>query len=272
MRCARPRAGCASSLRRRRRRADLCRESVRRSTSLASILPLYGLRVRAQLLSDPGATDGKVLDAQRGGDVERHAVAEEVVDPLGVGVGELLGEVDELGVGAAHAGAHDVVVAGGVGLVLEHQEVAVADQHLLVSAAHRVERVLAVLSGAPFGVVGGGAAERLGDALKAALQRGEEQVELAREEAEDVRLRDADATRDALYGRSMQAAVRELVHSGGDQLLAPLSSGYAPARGLGGGAHASFPTTTGSRALAGPRIETAAPASAPSVARGSREL
>src|SRR6185437_961911 len=155
------------------------------------------------------------------------------------------GEVDELCVATSDAGANDLVVAGGVGLVLQHQVVAVAEQHLLVGAAHRLERVLAVGRRAPLGVPGGGTAEGVGDTLEAALERREEEVALAREEAEDVRLSDADATRDPLHGRAVQPAVGELVHGGRDQLLAPLGRGDAPARGLDGGIHVSLPTTTG---------------------------
>jgi len=78
-----------------------------------------------QLRGDPRAADRQILHAEGGGHVQRHAVAKEVVDALGVGAGQPTGEVNELGVATAHAATHDVVVAGGVGLVLEHQVVAV---------------------------------------------------------------------------------------------------------------------------------------------------
>ena len=57
-------------------------------------------------------------------------MAEEVIQGLRLGAGELARELDELGVAVSHACAHDLVVAGGIGLVLEHQVVAVVEQHL----------------------------------------------------------------------------------------------------------------------------------------------
>ena len=107
-------------------------------------------------------------------------MAEEVVQALGLGAGELAGELDELGVAVAHARAHELVVAGGVGLVLEHQVVAVAQQQLLVGAPHRLEHVLAVRRRAPLAEVRGGALEGVGDPFEAPLEGGEEQLALGR--------------------------------------------------------------------------------------------
>ena len=64
--------------------------------------------------------------------------------------------------------------------------------------------------------------ERLRDALEAALDRSEEQLTLAAEQAEHVRLRDADAPRDPVDRRAVQAAVRELVHGRLDQRVPAL--------------------------------------------------
>ncbi len=47
--------------------------------------------------------------------------------------------------------------------------------------------------------------------LEAALDRGDEQLALGAKQAEHVRLRDADAPRDLVDGRAMEAAVGELV-------------------------------------------------------------
>ncbi len=126
----------------------------------------------------------------------------------------------------AHAGAHELVVAGGIGLVLEHQVVAVAGEQLHVGAAHRLQGVLAVGGRAPLAVVGGGALEGVGDPFEAALQRGEEQLALVAEEREHVRLGHPHAAGDALHGGAVQAAVGELVHGGRDQRLAALRGGH----------------------------------------------
>ena len=141
-------------------------------------------------------------------------MAEEVVDPLVLRAGELLGEADERGVAVAHAGAHHLVVAGRVGLVLEHQVVAVGGEQLHVRVPHRLQGVLAVGGPAPLAVLGGGALERAGDPFEGALQRREEQLALVAEQREHVRLGHPDAARDALHRGAVQAAVGELVHGG----------------------------------------------------------
>ncbi len=130
----------------------------------------------------------------------------------------------------AHARTHALVVAGGrIGVVLEHQIVAIVVQQRLIAAAHRLQRILAVGRAATRGVVRGGVAEHLRDHLEAAIERGQEQLQLGAEEREHIGLGDADALRDALHRGAVQPAVRELVHGGRDQLLAALGGGYAGA-------------------------------------------
>ncbi len=100
-----------------------------------------------------------------------------------------LGEADELGVAVAHAGAHHLVVAGGVGLVLEHQVVAVGGEQLQV-------RVAPSPPGCPRSRPAprpsrNSAAARSnarGDPFEGALQRREEQLTLVAEQREHVRL------------------------------------------------------------------------------------
>jgi len=157
------------------------------------------------------------------------SVGGSIIEGLLLGAGALAGEIDELRVAVAHARAHERVVAGGVGLVLEHQLVAVAEQQLLVGPAHGLQRVLAVSGRAPGAVVVGGPRKGVGDALEAAIDGGEEQLALVGEEAEHVRLGHAHPPRDALDGRAVQATVGELVDGGGDQLLTPLGRRHPPA-------------------------------------------
>jgi hypothetical protein len=194
-------------------------------TTVASLLAfelLAGIRARAtprELVFEAGV-------------VERHAVPEELVQPLRVGARQFARELDQLGVAPAHARAHDLVVAGSVGLVLKHQVVAVRGEQLLVGHPHRLHHVFALRRGAPLAVVGGGGAKGVGNPLKAPLQRRVEELARGREQAEHIRLRDAHAPRDALDRGAVQAAARELVHGGRDQLLATLGRGDSPAHGL----------------------------------------
>ncbi len=152
-------------------------------------------------------------------------MAEEVVERLGLGPGELTRKLDQLGVALAHASAHDGVIAGGVGLVLEHQVVAVVEEQLLVRAAHRGQHVLALHRRATVVVVSRCLPERVGHSLEAAFDRGKEELALVGEEAEHVRLGDAYAAGDAIDRGSVQTTAGELVDGRGDQLLPPLGRG-----------------------------------------------
>ena len=164
---------------------------------------------------------------------------EELVQALALDAGQLADQLDQLGVASSHARAHNLVVTGGIGLVLEHQVVAVGGEQLLVGEPHRLHRVLTLRWSASLAIVGRRAAEAVGDALKAPLQRREEQLALVREQAEHIRLRHTHTPRDPLHRRAVQTTARELVHGGGDQLLAALGGGNPPAHGLGCGAHAA---------------------------------
>ena len=62
-----------------------------------------------------------------------------------VGARELPRQLDQLGVAPPRARAHDLVITGGVELVVEHQVVAVGGEQLLVGEAHRLQRVFALL-------------------------------------------------------------------------------------------------------------------------------
>ena len=135
-----------------------------------------------------------------------------------------------------HAGADDLVVTRRITVVLEHEVVAIAAQQLLVGDPHRLERVLARLRRAPLLERFGGRREGVCDPLKASVQRGQEQLALAGEEAEHIRLSDSHAARDALHRSPVQPPVRELVHRCGDQLLAALCRGHPSACLLGPGA------------------------------------
>ena len=117
--------------------------------------------------------------------------------------------------------------------MLKHQVVAVGGEHVLVSHAHRLQRVLALGRRSPLAVVGHRLRECVCDALKAAFQRREEELALAREQAEHVRLRHAHAPGDPIDRRAVQPPFGELVHGRGDQLLAPLGRGHPPADLLG---------------------------------------
>ena len=105
--------------------------------------------------------------------------------------------------------------------MLEHQVVAVGGEQLDVGVAHRGEHVGVRRCGGRVELVGG-ACEGLRDALEAALDRGEEQLALAAEQAEHVRLRDADLPGDPVDGGAVQAAVRELVDRRLDQRVPAL--------------------------------------------------
>jgi LppP/LprE lipoprotein len=167
-------------------------------------------------------------------------VAQEVIQLLRLGTRELLGEVGELGEPAANARPHDLIVTGGVAVVLEHQVIAVAAQELLVRHPHGLQGVLAIVRATGAELLGG-PPEAVGDPLEATLERREEQVALGWEQAEDVRLGDTDAAGDALDGSAVQTSVGELVHGRRDQLLAALGSGNPaarlPGRGLRDRAH-----------------------------------
>jgi hypothetical protein len=155
-------------------------------------------------------------------------VAEEVVEALGLSARELLHEGHELSVAATHTRAHAPVVAGGIGLVLEHEVVAIGGEQVPVGATHGHQNVLAVLGGTAGLELGGGERERVGEAIEAVVDGGEEQLALAREQAEDVGLGDAYAARYAVDGGAMQAAARKLVDGGRDQRLATLRCGDTP--------------------------------------------
>ena len=77
--------------------------------------------------------------------------------------------------------------------------------------------------------IGGRLRESLGETVETVVDGSEEQVALAGEQAEHVRLGDADASRDAVHGRAMQPAGGELVDGGGDQRLTALRCGHAAA-------------------------------------------
>ena len=123
---------------------------------------------------------------------------------------------DQAGVQRSHPVADHLVVAGGVTLVLEHQVVAIRLEQLHVGLAHRRQHVRVGLGDRRV-ELGRAPRERLGDQLKPALHRRQEQLALVLEQAEHVRLSDADAARDAVYRRAVQAAVCELVYGGLDQ-------------------------------------------------------
>ncbi len=158
-------------------------------------------------------------------------MAEEVVQSLGLGLREIADVGDQLGVAPAHPRAHDLVVAGGIGLVLEHQVGAVGGEQVLVGAAHRHQDILAVLGSAPGAILGGGVGERVGEAVEAVLDGGQEQVALAGEQAEHVRLGDTHASCDPIHRGAVKSADGELVDRGLDQSLAALGGGHTPARG-----------------------------------------
>src|SRR5579875_2487064 len=85
----------ASSLRLRRsagclpRGDGVCAEGfdIARTLIVAHVRIAVELRLRRGCRAQPLAGAREVLDAERGGDVERHAVAEEVVDAFAVGAG-----------------------------------------------------------------------------------------------------------------------------------------------------------------------------------------
>ncbi|HEX7298759.1 MAG TPA: hypothetical protein VF257_07110 [Solirubrobacteraceae bacterium] len=118
-------------------------------------------------------------------------------------------ELVELRVAAAHELTHFVVAGGGVGLELDEQQRAIGE-HGAVGLLHRVEG--AFLAG---GCRGG--AEGLLDAIEAALDGGQEETLLGPEEAEGVRLGDADRVGDRADRRAVQAGLRELLDGGVDE-------------------------------------------------------
>jgi hypothetical protein len=73
--------------------------------------------------------------------------------------------------------------------------------------------------------------ERVERAFETALDDREEQVLLRVEQAEQVGLRDPDASGDRVGGRAVQSTVRELLHRGAQDLLAALLGGEPGLRG-----------------------------------------
>src|SRR5205085_5611316 len=67
--------------------------------------------LRAQLPRDPARARAQLLDAERGGDLQRHAVAEEVIEPIVLRTRELARELDEVREAVAHRRSHHFVGA-----------------------------------------------------------------------------------------------------------------------------------------------------------------
>ena len=148
-----------------------------------------------------------------------------------LGAGELAGELDELGVAVAHARAHELVVAGGVGLVLEHQVVAVGRR---AAPCRRGPSPAARPRSPPARAPRDSRRRR---ARKVSATRSKLRSSAARNSSRlfGNRLNTygwATPTRRAMRstGGAVQAAVGELVHGGGDQLLAALGGRDPPAR------------------------------------------
>ena len=116
-----------------------------------------------------------------------------------------------------------VVAAGGVGLELDAEEVAVGQQ-AHVRVAHQVEdrALLVVGRAAPRGLM-----EDQPGALEPVPDGGQEQLALGPEQLEQVRLRDADRPGDRLGRGARVAAFRERVERGGDDRVAALVGGLA---------------------------------------------
>ena len=88
------------------------------------------------------------MQLHRGLDVQPHAVAEELIDLILGGAGDLADVRAEALVGGAHVLADRLVVAGGVCLELEHQLRTVGGEQLDVAVADRTKE-LDTLIGAP---------------------------------------------------------------------------------------------------------------------------
>jgi hypothetical protein len=120
----------------------------------------------------------------------------------------------------------DLVVASGVGLQLEHEQVAIRLQALHVHLRHRHHhpRLAFPLRCQDGGrvVLLSGLCEQLDRQVEAALDRGDEQLTLGAEQAEHVRLRDADAPRDPVDWSAVKSGVGELVDRRLDQRVPAL--------------------------------------------------
>ncbi|MCW3057313.1 MAG: hypothetical protein JWO21_1282 [Solirubrobacterales bacterium] len=103
--------------------------------------------------------------------------------------------------------AHRLLVARGVGLVLEHEDVAVLLQQLHVGSTHGLECVGAIGRRAATGIAFGGCLEGARDDLEASVHCCVEKVELRREQAEHIRLGDAHFPCHVAHWRSVQPAV-----------------------------------------------------------------
>ena len=95
--------------------------------------------------ADPVARGVQIGEADRGLDVQPHAVAEELVELILVGAGELADVQAELLVGRTDVLADDLVVTRGVRLELHHQFGPVRGEQLDVAVAQRRQDVAALV-------------------------------------------------------------------------------------------------------------------------------
>src|SRR5919109_1433615 len=167
-----------------------------------------------------GPTFLRSAELHRGDDVQEHALGEEGADPIRGRSRDPLRVLGEPPEAAFHDLAYFRVVAGRIRLHLRLQAPGILDDLVGIRPTDRQQRFLAFQTC-------GGRLEHLQRLGQATLYCGDEELLLRPEEAEEVRLRDAGASRDLVGRRSVQSALREEVLCGPEDRLPALLRGLS---------------------------------------------